>query len=85
MRLLKKKTYLAFIVLVFLAGCECLPRPLPRSEITIASFNIEAFGQTKASKPEVMEILANIIRKYDIVAIQEIRDAAGTAILALRD
>jgi deoxyribonuclease-1-like protein len=32
-----------------------------------------------------MEILASIIRELDIVAIQEIRDSAGTAILALRD
>lgn len=60
------------------------PAP-PSDEITIASFNIQVFGQTKASKPEVMEILADIIRQYDIVAIQEIRDAAETAILALRD
>jgi deoxyribonuclease-1-like protein len=51
----------------------------------LASFNIQVFGQTKASKPEVMEILADIIRRYNIVAIQEIRDAAGTAILTLRD
>jgi len=60
------------------------PAP-PSDEITIASFNLQVFGQTKASKPEVMEILADIIRQCDLVAIQEIRDAAETAILTLRD
>ena len=49
------------------------------------SFNIQIFGQTKASNQEVMIILAQIIREFDIVAIQEIRDIAGTAIIALQD
>ena len=51
--------------------------------IKIASFNIQVFGQSKSSKPEVMEILADIIRGFDIVAIQEVRDKPGTAIVRL--
>ena len=58
----------------------------PHSDsIKIASFNIQVFGQTKAGKPEVMDILAQIIRRYDIVAIQEIRNIAETAIITLKD
>jgi hypothetical protein len=72
--------YLAVLAIVFLATCECLPPQPDGGTITIASFNIQVFGQTKASKPEEMEILVDIIHRYDIVAIQEIRDAAGTAI-----
>jgi endonuclease/exonuclease/phosphatase family metal-dependent hydrolase len=41
--------------------------------IRIASFNIEAFGNTKAGKDYVMVRLADIVRKFDVVAIQEIR------------
>jgi deoxyribonuclease-1-like protein len=41
--------------------------------IRIASFNIQAFGQAKLQKPEVMRVLADIVRRFDIVAIQEIR------------
>ena len=41
--------------------------------IRIASFNIQVFGNTKASKSYVMETLAQIIRQFDVVAIQEIR------------
>ena len=51
--------------------------------ITIASFNIQVFGRTKASKIEVMEILAETIAQYDLVAIQEIRDKTGTAVKSL--
>lgn len=41
--------------------------------ITIASFNIQAFGQAKLGKPEVMQVLAQVVRKFDVVAVQEIR------------
>lgn len=41
--------------------------------VRIATFNIQAFGDRKSAKPHVMEYLANIIRRFDVVAIQEIR------------
>ena len=41
--------------------------------IRIASFNIQTFGNSKAGKPYVMHTLADIVRQFDIVAIQEIR------------
>ena len=47
------------------------------SNIKIAIFNIQIFGKTKASKPGVMAELASIIRKYDIVAVQKIKDKPG--------
>lgn len=49
--------------------------PIARTEntIRIASFNIQVFGDGKADKPEIMQILADIVRRFDVVAIQEIR------------
>jgi deoxyribonuclease-1-like protein len=41
--------------------------------IRIASFNIQAFGATKSRKAHVMDILARVVREFDIVAVQEIR------------
>jgi len=41
--------------------------------IRIASFNIQVFGNTKASKPHVMQALADIVNQFDVVAIQEVR------------
>jgi endonuclease/exonuclease/phosphatase family metal-dependent hydrolase len=43
------------------------------NNLRIASFNIQVFGQSKLGKPEVMQILAETIRRFDVVAIQEIR------------
>lgn len=45
----------------------------PGETIKIASFNIQVFGQSKLSKPAVMDILARLIRQFDVIAIQEIR------------
>jgi len=53
--------------------------------ISIASFNLRVFGTSKASHPEVMEILSDIISRYDLVAVQEIRDESGKAIQDLLD
>ncbi len=41
--------------------------------VRVATFNIQVFGNSKASKPQVMDVLARIVRNFDLVAIQEIR------------
>ncbi|MDO9517737.1 MAG: endonuclease/exonuclease/phosphatase family protein, partial [Methanosarcinaceae archaeon] len=53
--------------------------------LRIGAFNIQVFGVSKADKPEVMDVLGKIIRTYDIVAIQEIRDISQTALPELLD
>jgi deoxyribonuclease-1-like protein len=50
-----------------------LGQPGGAPTITVGSFNIQVFGQSKLSKPEVMQALAQIARKFDVLAIQEIR------------
>lgn len=49
-----------------------LPPSRSTGSIRIASFNIQVFGDSKAKKPHVMDILARIIRQFDVVAIQEV-------------
>ena len=61
---------------VGLQGSRTTPAQLvsqPGDTITIASFNIQVFGTSKAGKPSVMDILARIVRRFDVVAIQELR------------
>lgn len=55
------------------------------SKVLIGSFNLQVFGVTKAGKPEVMAILAQIIRHFDLIAVQEIRDASGTSVIDLKN
>jgi len=52
---------------------------LNRSEVArIASFNIKVFGETKMSKPAVVDALVDIVLTYDLVAVQEIKDIDQT-------
>jgi endonuclease/exonuclease/phosphatase family metal-dependent hydrolase len=46
--------------------------------ITICTFNIQNFGKTKMNDPERVAQLVSIVRKYDLVAVQEISDASGS-------
>lgn len=41
--------------------------------IRIATFNIQVFGETKLADPGVTAALCDIVRRFDVVAIQEVR------------
>ena len=45
-----------------------------RQAIIVGSFNIQTFGRGKMSKSEVVSVLVDIARRFDILAIQELRD-----------
>ncbi|HKU42465.1 MAG TPA: endonuclease/exonuclease/phosphatase family protein [Polyangiales bacterium] len=57
----------------------------PPPTLRIATFNIQVFGRTKASKPEVLSRLAQTIGDYDVVAVQEVRDSSQQAPRTLLD
>ncbi len=41
--------------------------------IAVGTFNIQVFGQSKLENAKVMNILAQIARRFDVLAIQELR------------
>jgi len=44
-----------------------------RGLLAIGAFNIQVLGQSKISDRNVANILADVIRKFDVIAIQELR------------
>jgi len=50
-----------------------LPPARPGEVVRIASFNIQVFGESKLNDAKSTAVIAQIIRKFDVVAIQEIR------------
>jgi deoxyribonuclease-1-like protein len=58
-----------------------LPPAAEGESITIATFNIEVFGDAKIAKPEIVEKLARICGLFDVVAIQELRSKNGEAVV----
>ena len=78
--------------LIFLTGCQYfddsysiitdIPPYQPKYEgetIKIANWNLQIFGDAKASNLQLMSFYAFVIDDYDIVFIQEIRDEDGSA------
>ena len=51
----------------------------------IASWNLQIFGQSKASNETLLNYYADKLDDYDILIVQEIRDASGTAIETLAE
>jgi endonuclease/exonuclease/phosphatase family metal-dependent hydrolase len=71
--MLKKKISLLFVLLFLCFYSLSGQNPDP---IRIMSFNIQIFGVTKMAKPEVVELLVDIVSRADIIAIQEVRSIA---------
>lgn len=64
-----------------LAGPATYPvAATPRPTVLIASFNIQVFGTSKLQKTPVMAVLADIVRRFDVVAIQEVRSTDDTVV-----
>jgi deoxyribonuclease-1-like protein len=55
------------------------------NSFTAATWNLQIFGTTKASKPELIDYYADKMDDYDLVFVQEIRDKSGTAFPVLCD
>ena len=51
----------------------------------ICTFNIQNFGMKKLGDSARVHELATIIRKYDIIAVQEVSDVSGVVPAAFRD
>jgi len=51
--------------------------------IKIANWNLQIFGDTKASKIELMTFYVDTIDNYDIIFVQEIRDSDGSSFISL--
>ena len=65
------------------AAVNPTPSPAPTADgdtIKIASFNIQVFGTSKLEKPQVMDVLAQVVRRFDVVAIQEVRSKDMTVL-----
>ncbi|KAJ8333253.1 hypothetical protein SKAU_G00421490 [Synaphobranchus kaupii] len=58
-------------------GCS---RPISHTAMKIASFNVQRFGLSKISDPNVLSTLIKIVSRYDIVVILEVVDVTGASV-----
>jgi deoxyribonuclease-1-like protein len=64
-------------------GPPPVARMKPNDRIVVGTFNIKDFGVKKTSDKMVMAVLADIIRRFDVLAIQEISSADQDVLLPL--
>ena len=70
----KKKTFVFFLMLTLIFSTAKSENSTSSFDtIKIMSFNIQIFGVSKMAKPEVVEILVDIVSQADIIAVQEVR------------
>ena len=56
---------------------------LPAAELLVGAWNVQVFGRAKVGRADVVAELVRVLRRYDVVAVQEVRDASQTAVPAL--
>jgi len=78
-------TFISLLVVCLVQHSGTVPVHASSSHLNVAAWNIEILGVSKMGKPEVVEKLVEIILRYDLVMIQEVRDISGEAIVNLLD
>ena len=79
-----KKHLIFTIIVLFLLIPSCKEttepvepiQPNNEEEITIASWNLKNFGQTKLNDSARIDVIVSVLKKYDIIAIQEVQDVS---------
>lgn len=65
------------IVLLVVFGLVAISAMGAKPVLRIATFNIQNFGQSKLAKTAIADTLRTIVRKFDIVAVQEVSDVTN--------
>jgi len=78
------KCSILIVILLIVAssiGVPLLDESPKSTNLIIGSFNIQSLGPTKMGRPEFVGTVVKILAKYDIVLIQEIKDATTTNVM----
>ncbi|XP_025963552.2 deoxyribonuclease-1-like 2 [Dromaius novaehollandiae] len=59
--------------------------PHAAATLRIGAFNVQAFGDSKMSDQSVADIVVDILSRYDIALVQEVRDSDLSAVTELMD
>jgi len=76
-----KKIIIGLLLVFLLSGCvsEEPSMEVDDDYISIANWNLQVFGPTKASKGYILDFYDEKLSEYDIIFVQEIRDSSGKA------
>jgi len=74
------KPIMYFLILLsltlFSLKCDNTPPSGDSETITIASWNLKNLGPTKMNDPDRINVIVDVLKKYDMIAIQEVQDVS---------
>ncbi|EOA95058.1 Deoxyribonuclease I-like 2, partial [Anas platyrhynchos] len=73
------------VLALSLLAVVCPPPPPPPATLRIGAFNIQVFGDSKMSDEAVAGVIINVLRRYDVVLVQEVRDSDLSAVTELME
>jgi len=47
------------------------------AQLRVGAFNVQVFGEKKSQDVNVMDLIATIVRRYDVIVIQEVRESSS--------
>ena len=79
-----KRIIIILALMLLVVGCTTVqpvdkPTAVSDDTVTIASWNLQVFGKTKADNSGVMKFYDDKMSNYDIIFVEEIRDESETA------
>ncbi len=77
------KSMIIILLIIIASSSFSLIDFSPKNPVSIASWNLNIFGDKKSGNESLMQQYYNIISKFDIIFLQELRDADGSALIKL--
>jgi len=83
---MKTKIIILTLLMVLVTGCNLFNQPVEHNiyvdepsnqELKVGAWNVQVFGKTKLAKPGFKYNFEEVLNTFDLLAIQEIRDASG--------
>ncbi|MCE9673975.1 hypothetical protein LY474_39910 [Myxococcus stipitatus] len=51
--------------------------------LKVASWNIQNFGQQKAKNADIMQVIIDTAKRYELILVQEVKDTTDSATMTL--
>lgn len=77
------KSLILFFIIILAVSAFSFIDYSPKNPVSIASWNLNIFGDKKAGNETLMQEYQNIISQFDIIFLQELRDIDGSALTIL--
>ena len=81
----RRMRFLLLLLLACLLFVERAISATPSGQVRVGAFNIQVLGTSKLSKSGIKDNIVKVLKRYDLILVQEIRDASGKVVVEIMD